>query len=92
MKSRFTDSQIIGLLWQAETGTPTLELCRAHGISSATILQSAQQVRRYWGVADVPTQRAAFRTKANTIAVTVTLTVTRQADKRECAQIMACSN
>jgi putative transposase len=34
--SRFTDSQIIGVLKQAEAGTPAPELCREHGISSAT--------------------------------------------------------
>ena len=34
--SRFTDSQIIGVLKQAEAGTPVPELCREHGISSAT--------------------------------------------------------
>ncbi|KGM52946.1 transposase [Lysobacter concretionis Ko07 = DSM 16239] len=35
-KSRFTDSQIISVLKQAEAGTPVPELCREHGISSAT--------------------------------------------------------
>lgn len=35
-KSRFTDSQIIAVLKQAETGTPVPDLCREHGISSAT--------------------------------------------------------
>ena len=35
-KSRFTDSQIIAVLKQAEAGTPVSELCREHGISSAT--------------------------------------------------------
>jgi len=35
-KSRFTDSQIIGILKQAQAGTPVPELCREHGISSAT--------------------------------------------------------
>ena len=35
-KSRFTDSQIIAVLKQAEAGTPLPELCREHGISSAT--------------------------------------------------------
>jgi putative transposase len=35
-KSRFTDSQIIAVLKQAEAGTPVPELCREHGISSAT--------------------------------------------------------
>ena len=33
---RFTDSQIIAVLKQAEVGTPVPELCREHGISSAT--------------------------------------------------------
>jgi putative transposase len=35
-KSRFTDSQIIGVLKQAEAGTPVPTLCRTHGISTAT--------------------------------------------------------
>ena len=35
-KSRFTDSQIIAILKQAEAGTPAPALCREHGISSAT--------------------------------------------------------
>ncbi len=35
-KSRFTDSQIIAVLKQAEAGTSVPELCREHGISSAT--------------------------------------------------------
>lgn len=35
-KSKFSDSQIFGILKQAEGGTPVPELCREHGISSAT--------------------------------------------------------
>lgn len=35
-KSRFTDSQIIAVLKQAAADTPVPELCREHGISSAT--------------------------------------------------------
>ena len=34
-KSRFSDSQIISILKQAESGTPIPELCREHGMSSA---------------------------------------------------------
>lgn len=34
--SRFTDSQIIAILKQAEGGSPVTELCREHGFSSAT--------------------------------------------------------
>ena len=35
-KSRFTDSQIMEVLKQAEAGMPVLDLCREHGISNAT--------------------------------------------------------
>lgn len=35
-KSRYTDSQIMTILKQAEAGTPAPELCREHGMSSAT--------------------------------------------------------
>ena len=35
-QSRFSDSQIIAVLKQAEAGSPVPELCREHGISSAT--------------------------------------------------------
>ena len=34
--SRFTDSQIIAILKQAEAGSFVPELCREHGISNAT--------------------------------------------------------
>ncbi len=35
-KSRFTDSQIMAILKQAETGIPVTQLCRDHGMSNAT--------------------------------------------------------
>ncbi len=35
-KSRFSDTQILSILKQAEGGVPIPELCREHGISSAT--------------------------------------------------------
>ena len=35
-KSKYSDSQIIAILKQAEGGTPVPELCREHGMSSAT--------------------------------------------------------
>lgn len=34
--SKFTDSQIMAILKQAEAETPVPELCREHGMSSAT--------------------------------------------------------
>ena len=35
-KSRFTDSQILAILKQAEARTPVAELCRMHGKSNAS--------------------------------------------------------
>ena len=37
--SRFTDSQIIAILKQAEGGSPVPEPCREHGISNATFYE-----------------------------------------------------
>lgn len=35
-QSKFSDSQIIAILRQAEAGTPVPDLCREHGMSNAT--------------------------------------------------------
>jgi putative transposase len=35
-KSRFSDSQILAILKQSESGVPVPELCREHGMSSAS--------------------------------------------------------
>ncbi len=35
-KSRYSDSQIMGILKQADAGTPVPELCREHGMSTAS--------------------------------------------------------
>ena len=37
--SKFSESQIIAILKQAEAGTPVRELCREQGISSGTFYQ-----------------------------------------------------
>ncbi len=38
-KSRFTESQIVSILKQAEAGTPVADLCREFGMSSASFYQ-----------------------------------------------------
>lgn len=38
-RSRFTEEQIIGILREQEVGMKTAELCRKHGISSATFFK-----------------------------------------------------
>jgi len=35
-RSRFSEEQIIGILKEQEAGAATAEICRRHGISSAT--------------------------------------------------------
>jgi len=38
-KSRFTAAQIIGMTKGQEAGLPTVEICRKHGLSTATFYQ-----------------------------------------------------
>jgi putative transposase len=38
-KSKFTESQIVGILGEGESGLPVAEVCRKHGISNATYCQ-----------------------------------------------------
>ena len=38
-KSKFTESQIVGILGEGELGLPVAEVCRKHGISNATYYQ-----------------------------------------------------
>jgi putative transposase len=35
-RSRFSEEQIIGILREQEAGNPTTDVCRKHGVSSAT--------------------------------------------------------
>lgn len=38
-KSRFTEAQIIGMIKEQETGMPTAEVCRRHGLSPSTFYE-----------------------------------------------------
>ena len=54
-KSKFTESQIVGILGEGEVGLPVAEICRKHGISNATYYQwkskhsgvSASELKRF---------------------------------------------
>ncbi len=35
-RSRFTEAQIIGMIKEQETGIPTADVCRKHGLSQGT--------------------------------------------------------
>lgn len=49
-KSKHSDSQIMAILKQASTGVPVPEVCRQHGISSATFYKW----RAKYGGMDLP--------------------------------------
>ena len=48
--SRFSEEQIIGVLREQEAGARTEEVCRRHGISSATFYKWKVEVRRAGGL------------------------------------------
>ena len=66
---RFTDEQIIGLLKEADAGAVVLDLCRKHGMSSATFHAwkskhgglELSEARRLRGLEEVSRKRFAFR-------------------------------
>ena len=49
-RKQVSDEQIIGILKEAEAGAVVADLCRRHGMSSATCLSLEGQVRRHGGV------------------------------------------
>ena len=52
-RSRFTEEQIIGMIKEQEAGMPTAEVCRKHGVSSA----SFYKYKAKYGVMDVSDAR-----------------------------------
>jgi transposase-like protein len=53
-KSRSAEARIMGVLRHATGGVPVVELCREHGMSSASLLQMAIQIRRHGRIHDQP--------------------------------------
>ena len=49
-RSRFSVEQVIGILKEQEAGAATADVCRRHGISSATFLQVESEVWRAGGI------------------------------------------
>ena len=56
-KSRKTESQIMEILKQAESGVPIPDLCREHSMSTASFLQMAGQIRRHGRIHDQANER-----------------------------------
>ena len=46
--SRFTDSQIMAILKQNEAGASVPDLCREHGISSASVYKWRTKMMKEW--------------------------------------------
>jgi len=49
-KSRFTEAQIIGMIKEQEAGLPTVEVCRKHGLSTATFYKRNRCTDPTWDV------------------------------------------
>jgi putative transposase len=43
-KSRYSDSQMLAIIKQAESGVPISELCREHGMSNASFYNCEQSM------------------------------------------------
>lgn len=56
--SRYTDSQIMAILKQAEGGTPVSQLCREHGMSSASFYKWRA---KYGGMVTSPSMMARLK-------------------------------
>ena len=54
--SRFTEEQIIGMLKEQEAGAATADVCRKHGISSATFYKVQGEVWRDGRVGCAPAE------------------------------------
>ena len=52
--SRYTEAQILAILRQAEGGMPVAEVCRAHGMSSASFYKWRGLCCTNRAVAEVP--------------------------------------
>lgn len=62
MTKRLTESQIVGILKEAEAGMTVPNVCRKHGIESEYILQVAIKIRQD-GSLRYPTHEGARRRK-----------------------------
>lgn len=65
-KSKFTESQIMAVLKEGEAGMPVAEVCRKHGISSATYYQwkskyAGMSVSELKGVKELESENARLK-------------------------------
>jgi putative transposase len=65
-KSKFTESQVIGILKKQETGESVADICREHGISQGTFYQwkskySGLEVNQLKRMKDLETELAQYK-------------------------------
>ncbi|MGB5696201.1 MAG: transposase [Polyangiales bacterium] len=74
-RKRYTESQIIGILKEAEQGEPVTDLCRKHGMANATFYawrrkyagMDVAEARRLKQLEDeIGASRSSWRTKRST--------------------------
>lgn len=77
-KSKFTESQIIGILKEQESGKSVSDICREHGISQASFYQwkskySGMEVNQLKRVKELETELSKYKTivAEQTLQITV---------------------
>jgi len=66
-KSRFSEEQIIGMIKEQETGLPTVEVCRKHGLSPATLRDELLNEELFDSLADARRKLAVWRYDYNNV-------------------------
>ena len=69
-RSRFSEEQIIAILREQEAGTPTAEVCRRHGVSTATFYKWKA---KFAGMGVSEAKRLAARLQRRTTPLTAQL-------------------
>jgi len=64
-KSKFTESQIVGILAEGDAGLPVAEVCRKHGISNALYYQWKSK----YSISNLPRELRLISSELTTVIV-----------------------